>query len=92
VDRGNARKKLLVKIFAGSIWEGRLVEFVGVFAKRRDDIKLALVMHTTAGVDAVKLELDAVHEVTLDLSEKYVIPLNFLEFPECGGVDQLVSG
>jgi hypothetical protein len=48
-------KEPLIMASAGSIWEGRLVKFVGVFAKRWDNIKLALVMHTTTGVDTVKL-------------------------------------
>jgi hypothetical protein len=74
----NVRKKLLVKIFAGPIWEKRLVEFVGVFTKRRDEFKFALSVHASTGVDAVKLELKDVHEVTADMSEKCVIPMDFL--------------
>ena len=35
-------------------------------------------MHITAGVDAVNLKLEAVHDVTVDLSEKYVVPPYFL--------------
>ena len=70
----NVRKKLLVKIFAGPIWEGRLVEFVGVFTKRRDEFKLALTIHTTVGVDTANLKLDIVNELTAEVSRKHVVP------------------
>ena len=65
---GNVRKKLLVKIFAGPVWEPKLLAFVGVFTERRDEFKLALAIHT-----AVKL--DSVYDQTEELSRKYVIPL-----------------
>lgn len=32
-----SKKKLVVKIFAGPIWEGKLVAFVGLFTKRRQE-------------------------------------------------------
>jgi hypothetical protein len=78
----NVRKKLLVKIFAGPIWEGRLVEFVGVFTKRRDEFKLALTIHTTVGVDAANLKLDIVNELTAEVSRKHVLCLFILSVKE----------
>lgn len=35
-----SKKKVVVKIFAGPIWEGKLVEFVGLFTKRRQEYEL----------------------------------------------------
>ncbi|KAF9644577.1 hypothetical protein BDM02DRAFT_928516 [Thelephora ganbajun] len=64
------KKKILTKIFAGPIWEGRLLEFVGVFTKRRGEFEFALTIHTTVGVDAANLKLDAVNEQTAELSRK----------------------
>ena len=40
-----------MKIFAGPVWEERLLEFVGVFTKRREEFEFALTIHTTIGVD-----------------------------------------
>lgn len=86
MNRGNVRKKLLVKIFAGPIWEGRLVEFVDVFGKRRDEFKLALTVHITAAVDAFDLKLEAVHD---DLSEKYVVLSCFLSVQALMAYDRM---
>jgi len=64
------RRKLLVKIFAGPIWEGRLLEFVKVFTGRREEFQLALAIHTTAGVDAANLKLDTANEQTAELTRR----------------------
>ena len=72
---GNIRKKLLVKVFAGPVWETRLLKFVDVFAKRRKDFMLALTLHTVAAVDSVVLKLDIVDERTAELTQKYDILL-----------------
>jgi len=64
------RKKVLVKIFAGPIWEGRLLEFVGIFTKRREEFEFSLTIHTTVGVDAANLKLDAVNERTAELAQR----------------------
>ena len=62
------RKKVLVKIFAGPVWEGRLLEFVGVFTKRREEFEFALTIHATIGVDAANLKLDTVNQRTVELT------------------------
>ena len=64
------RKKILVKIFAGPVWEGRLLEFVGVFTKRRKEFEFTLTIHTTIGVDVANLKLDIVNERTAELSQR----------------------
>jgi len=59
-----------VKIFAGPIWEGRLVEFVATFTKRRKEFEFALTIHTAVGVDEVNLKLAAVDERTAEMNQK----------------------
>ncbi|KAF9781672.1 hypothetical protein BJ322DRAFT_1161455 [Thelephora terrestris] len=63
-------RKILIKIFAGPIWEGRLVEFVDVFTKRRGEFEFAMALHTTAGVDAANLKLETVDKRTAEISQK----------------------
>ena len=69
----NIRKKILVKIFAGPVWEGRLVEFVGIFMKRREDLELALAIHTAVGVDVANLKLDAVRQQNEEITRRYIV-------------------
>ena len=64
------RKKILVKILAGPVWERRLVDFVGVFTKRRREFELALTIHTTIGVDVANLKLDIIDERTAELTRR----------------------
>ena len=71
----NIRKKLVVKIFAGPVWEERLLKFVGLFTKRRKEFGLALTLHTVAAVDSVVLKLGVVDERTAELSQKYDVLL-----------------
>jgi len=61
---------MLVKIFAGPVWEGRLLEFVKIFAERREDFRLALAIHTATGVDAVNLKFDTANERTAELTRR----------------------
>ena len=61
-----------MKIFAGPVWEGRLLEFVGVFTNRRKEFEFSLTIHTAVGVDEANLKLDAVDERTAELNQKYV--------------------
>ena len=64
------RKKILVKIFSGPVWEGRLLEFVEIFTKRRKEFGLALTIHTAVGVDEANTKLDTVGERTAELNQK----------------------
>ena len=61
-----------MKIFGGPIWEGRLVEFVATFTKRRNEFEFALTIHTAVGVDEANLKLVTVDERTAELNQKYV--------------------
>ncbi|KAJ7809646.1 hypothetical protein B0H14DRAFT_3759037 [Mycena olivaceomarginata] len=48
----------------GPIWEGKLVKFVGMFSKRRDQFELALSIHTSLGVDAANRAISTVDKTT----------------------------
>lgn len=63
-----------MKIFAGPVWEGRLLEFVDIFTKRREEFEFALTIHTTIGVDTANLKLDTVNQRTAELTQRYVVP------------------
>ena len=59
-----------MKIFAGPIWEGRLVEFVETFTKRRGEFEFSLTIHTTVGVDEANIRLVVVDERTAELNRR----------------------
>ncbi|KAF7319371.1 VPS13 domain-containing protein [Mycena chlorophos] len=46
------KKKLVVKVIKGPIWEGRLAAFSGEFTKRKSEFEFAMSIHTALGVDA----------------------------------------
>lgn len=64
------RKKILVKVFAGPIWEDKLVEFVATFMKKRNQFEFALSIHTAIGVDEANLKLPTVDKGTAELNQK----------------------
>lgn len=53
------KKRLLVKVLKGQVWEGKLVEWVETFAKRKNDFELALTLHTARAVDATQKAVEA---------------------------------
>lgn len=61
-----SKKKMLVKVLKGPIWEGRLAEFITRFSQLRSDFRLALAIHTAKVTDGVKTTVDAI-------DEKYVV-------------------
>jgi hypothetical protein len=61
-----------VKVFAGPIWEGRLVQFVATFTKRRNEFEFALTIHIAVGVDEANIKLATVDERTAELNKKRV--------------------
>ena len=67
-----------MKIFAGPIWEGRLVEFVATFTKRRGEFEFALSIHTAVGVDEANLRLVIVDERTAELNQKWAFRSSLL--------------
>jgi hypothetical protein len=67
-----------VKIFAGPIWEGRLVTFVTTFTKRRNEFEFALTIHTAVGVDEANIKLVTVDERTAEMDKKWGTPTPLL--------------
>ena len=63
------RKKILVRILAGPIWEVRLLEFVEIFAKRQKEFEFALAIHTA---NEANTKPDTVKGRTAELNQKYV--------------------
>ncbi|KAJ6475237.1 hypothetical protein C8R47DRAFT_1220710 [Mycena vitilis] len=64
------KKKLVVKILKGPVWEGKLVKFAGTFTKRRSEFEFALSIHTALGVDAANQTLGSVDKTTKEMNEK----------------------
>ena len=56
------KKKLVVKVLKGPIWEGKLAEYVARFHDMKLEFHFALTAHTAKAVDGVKITVDAVHE------------------------------
>ncbi len=57
-----SKKKLLVKVLKGPVWEGRLAEFIGRFARRRSDFKFALAIHTATVADSMQATVGGIDE------------------------------
>lgn len=53
-----SKKRLLVKVLKGPIWEARLAEHVVRFHQRKKELKFALSLHTATVTDDVKHTLD----------------------------------
>ncbi|KAJ6570836.1 hypothetical protein DFH09DRAFT_1462750 [Mycena vulgaris] len=72
-----SKKKLVVKVLKGPIWEGRLVKFVGIFTKRRSEFEFALSIHTALGVDAANktlLGVDAKIDMMMKMFQQFASP------------------
>lgn len=72
-----AKKKLIVKVIKGSVWEGTLKGFIDLFASRRKAFTFALSIHVGVGVDDAnrKLkEIDAKIDVVIEFFAKAVAP------------------
>lgn len=60
------KKKVLMKVFVGPAWEGKLAAFSSAFNMRRMQFEFALQIHTATAVDQIKA-------VTEAMNEKYAI-------------------
>ena len=72
-----AKKKLIVKVIKGSVWEGTLKGFLDLFAGRRKAFTFALSIHVGVGVDDANRrlkEIDAKIDVVLEFFVKAVAP------------------
>ncbi|KAF8581694.1 hypothetical protein K439DRAFT_202072 [Ramaria rubella] len=65
-----SKKKLLVKVLNGPVWEGRLVKFVGIFTQRRSEFQFALSIHTAQGIDSANKTISDVDQTTRDMNTK----------------------
>jgi hypothetical protein len=64
------KKRLLAKVILGPSWDLKLLEFVGLFAKRRQEFEFELSIHTSQGVDKANVKLDNIGHEAHALSEK----------------------
>jgi hypothetical protein len=62
------KKRLLAKVLLSSLWDAKLLEFVELFATRRQEFKFQLTMRTSHGVDKANVKLDAIAK---ELSEQF---------------------
>ncbi|KAK7042365.1 hypothetical protein R3P38DRAFT_2890069 [Favolaschia claudopus] len=65
-----SKKKLLVKVLKGPVWEGKLVAFAGTFTKRRGEFEFALSIHTAVGVDQANKAIKSVDQTTQEMNAK----------------------
>jgi hypothetical protein len=64
-----AKKKLLVKVFLGSVWDAKLLSYV---SKRRKEFEFDLSIHTSQGMDRANTKHDHVGNATMALDKKSV--------------------
>ncbi|KAH9077795.1 hypothetical protein EDB83DRAFT_2548774 [Lactarius deliciosus] len=65
-----AKKKLLAKVFLGPVWDDKLLSWVTLFSKRRQEFEFELSIHTSQGVDKANVKLDVIGDATRALDEK----------------------
>ncbi|KAJ7597218.1 hypothetical protein C8J56DRAFT_1021519 [Mycena floridula] len=65
-----SKKKLIVKVLKGPVWEGKLVAFVGLFTKRRSELEFAMAVHTAVGIDTANKTLGVVDKTVQDMNAK----------------------
>ena len=54
-----SKKKLIVKVIKGSVWDGTLKSFLDLFTARRKAFTFALAIHVGAGIDDANRQLKA---------------------------------
>ncbi|KAJ7668060.1 hypothetical protein B0H17DRAFT_1336028 [Mycena rosella] len=74
-----SKKKLVVKVLKGPIWDGKLGRFVEIFMTRRAELDSALVAHTALGVDAAKKTLKTVDQTTQEVKAQMAIMMQMLQ-------------
>jgi hypothetical protein len=65
------KKRLLAKVLLSPVWDAKLLEFVKLFAIRRQEFEFELTMHTSQGVDKANVKLDAIGDATRALNEQF---------------------
>jgi hypothetical protein len=79
-----AKKKLLAKVFQGPRWDEKLLHYVDLFSKRRQEFELELAIHMARGVDSANTKLDTALDKIFSLDEKF----SFLWFSHGGLLTQ----
>ncbi|KAJ7628581.1 hypothetical protein FB45DRAFT_1079676 [Roridomyces roridus] len=64
------KKKLIVKVIKGPLWEGKLAKFAANFTKHRSEFEFALSIHTAVGIDTANKTLGDVEQTTLQMNLK----------------------
>ncbi|KAH9955358.1 hypothetical protein BC827DRAFT_878060 [Russula dissimulans] len=64
------KKRLLAKVIQGPSWDAKLLEFVGLFTRRRQEFEFELSIFTSQGIANANAKLDAIVDVTRALDEK----------------------
>ena len=65
------KKRLLAKVLLSSLWDAKLLEFVELFAGRRQEFVFELTVHTSKGVDKANVKLDAIGNATTELNKQF---------------------
>jgi hypothetical protein len=65
-----SKKKLVVKVLSGPVWEGKLLEFVSLFTERKQQFMFALSVNTALGVGEANMKLDNVEAITREVNKK----------------------
>ncbi|KAF8497394.1 hypothetical protein F5888DRAFT_1906711 [Russula emetica] len=56
------KKRPLARLLLSSLWDSKLLEFVELFATRRQEFEFELTVRTSRGVDKAHVKLDAINE------------------------------
>ncbi|KAI9464112.1 hypothetical protein BJY52DRAFT_1221492 [Lactarius psammicola] len=89
-----AKKKLLAKVFLGSVWDAKLLSYVTLFSKRRQEFEFELSIHTSQGVDKANVKLDDIGDTTRTLDEKMNVMIAMFQQlvgPEQKSLSELVA-
>jgi hypothetical protein len=65
------KKRLLAKVILSSVWDLKLLDFIKLFASRKQEFELELSIHTSQGVDKANVKLDAIGDSTKALNEQF---------------------
>lgn len=86
-----SKKRLVVKVIKGTLWDSTLKGYIDVFAKRRKEFTFALSIHTGIGVDDANRKLDSLDskmDVLVEFFTMSVTP----EFKELAALVQKKGG
>jgi hypothetical protein len=65
------KKRPLAKWFQAPLWDDKLLNFVKLFSKRRQEFEFELSIHTGRGVDKANAKLITIEDQTKALDEKF---------------------